>query len=231
MEINVLASGSLGNCYYITDGTTPLLIECGIKFSDIQRGCNFKLSKIAGCLITHEHKDHCKSVDKIMKAGIDCYMSRKTANVIGVDNHRVHIIEAKKQFKIGTWAIMPFETQHDAVEPLGFLLESKDKKLLYATDTFYVRYRFKGLTHIMIECNYCTEILNENIKTRLVLLSQKKRILKSHMSLETLIEFFQVNDLSKVEVIHLIHISKNNGYPEMFMDKIQAITGKPVFVY
>lgn len=55
MKIKVIASGSKGNCYLIDDGETKLLIECGIPFKQIQIGCDFKLSSVAACLVSHEH--------------------------------------------------------------------------------------------------------------------------------------------------------------------------------
>ena len=126
IEIAPFASGSRGNCYRITDGRTPLLLECGIPYKEIQKALNFRVSEIAGCLITHEHKDHSKAIKDIMKAGIDCYMSQGTAGTLGISGHRANIIKAKQQFRIGTWSILPFETQHDAAEPLGFLLANQD---------------------------------------------------------------------------------------------------------
>jgi len=55
MEIKVLASGSSGNAYFVSDGKTPLLLEAGIPFKEIQRGLNFRLQELVGCLISHEH--------------------------------------------------------------------------------------------------------------------------------------------------------------------------------
>ncbi len=55
IKITPYASGSAGNCYRITDGRTPLLLECGIKYKDIQKGCGFRLTEIKACLISHEH--------------------------------------------------------------------------------------------------------------------------------------------------------------------------------
>ena len=52
MDIQVLASSSSGNCYCISDGSTPLLIEAGIQFKQIQQRLNFWLSEIAGLLVT-----------------------------------------------------------------------------------------------------------------------------------------------------------------------------------
>jgi len=231
IEIVPLASGSQGNCYHITDGSTPLLLECGIGWKEIQRGLNFRTSQLAGCLVSHEHKDHSKAVQDMMKAGIDCYMSAGTAEALGISGHRLHFIKAKQQFRIGTWTILPFETQHDAAEPLGFLLANKTgEKLLYATDTYYLRYRFRGLTHIAVECNYSMDILRANIEAGLVEPALKKRILKSHFSLEHVKEFLKANDLSKVQEIWLLHLSNDNSDAERFKREIQELTGKMVFI-
>jgi phosphoribosyl 1,2-cyclic phosphodiesterase len=231
IEIKALASGSRGNCYHITDGRTPLLLECGIPFREIQKGLHFRVSEVAVCLVSHEHQDHSKAVRDVMKAGIDCYMSRGTAEALEVSGHRLHIIKAKQQFKIGSWTILPFETQHDAAEPLGFLLANKTgEKLLYATDTYYIRYRFRGLTHIAVECNYSMDILRANIEAGLVEPALKKRILKSHFSLENAKGFLKANDLSKVQEIWLLHLSDGNSDQERFKREIQALSGKPVYI-
>lgn len=246
IEIKTLASGSKGNCYLIDDGKTPLLLECGISIKEIRRGTGFRLGEVQGCLISHEHQDHCKSIKDIVKAGIDVYASRDTFMMLDIDsllninNHRIHDIKLRelnskhkvyKSFRIGTWAIQPFETQHDSLEPLGYLLANQaGGKLLFATDTYYLKYQFKGLTHIMLECNYALDILNENIRTGRVPASQKKRLLKSHFSLENAKEFLRSNDLSRVEEIHLLHLSERNSDAEQFKREIQELTGKMVLV-
>ena len=231
IEILPLASGSRGNCYHITDGRTPLLLECGIPFREIQKGLHFRVSEVAVCLVSHEHQDHSKAVRDVMKAGIDCYMSAGTAEALGISGHRLHIIKAKQQFRIGTWTILPFETQHDAAEPLGFLLANQYReKLLYATDTFYIRYRFQGLTHIAVECNYSLDILRRNVEAGVVPKELKNRILKSHFSLENVKQFLLANDLSEVQEIWLLHLSDGNSDADRFKREVQELTGKPIYI-
>lgn len=231
MDIQVLASSSKGNCYLVDDGQTSLLLECGISFKDIQRQLNFKTSSIVGVLVTHEHMDHAKAVKDMIRSGIDCHMSKGTADALGVSGHRIKIIATKKQFQFGTWTILPFELQHDAAEPLGFLCVTMGgEKLLYATDTYYCRYKFNGLTHIMVECNYSPDILSGNVESGRVPLVLKNRLLKSHFSLPNVKEFLKSNDLSKVQEIWLIHLSDGNSNAERFKREIQELTGKPVYV-
>jgi len=231
IDMQVFASGSRGNCYRVTDGRTPLLLECGIPYKEKQKSLNFRVSEIVGCLVSHEHHDHSKAAKDMMKAGIDCYMTKGTAEALSLTGHRLRIVSARKQFQIGGWVVLPFETQHDAAEPLGFLLANQDgDKLLYATDTYYIRYRFSGLTHIMVECNYSLDILKRNVEAGAVPKELKGRILKSHFSLENVKEFLKANDLSKVQEIWLLHLSDGNSDAERFKREIQSLTGKPVYI-
>ncbi|OAT71905.1 MBL fold metallo-hydrolase [Parageobacillus thermoglucosidasius] len=231
IEIKALATGSKGNCYYVTDGQTPLLLEVGIPFKDIRKRLNFRTSDIQGVLITHEHQDHCKGINDVLKAGINVYMSAGTAGAIDIKHHRIKTVEAKKQFTIGSWTILPFDVQHDSSEPIGYLLMNQQReKLLFATDTYYIRYRFPGLTHIMVECNYSLAILNENIAAGRVPRVMKKRLIRSHFSLENVKDFLRANDLSKVQEIWLLHLSDNNSDAQLFKQEIMELTGKMVFV-
>ena len=166
-----------------------------------------------------------------MRAGIDCYMSRGTAEALGLSGHRLNIIKAKQQFQVGTWTILPFETEHDAAEPLGFLMANQDgERILYATDTYFIRYRFANLNVIAVECNYSLDILRTNVANGSVEPALKSRILKSHFSLENVKEFLMANDLSKVEAIFLLHLSDNNSNAERFKREIQELTGRMVFI-
>ena len=121
MIFQTIASGSAGNCYLLRgewDGWGyELIIECGVSKKVLQNN-GLNLSHADGCLITHSHMDHAKGVKDLIKSAVDCYMSAGTAEELGVSGHRVHIIKSLNQFKIGGWAILPFETVHDTKEPL-----------------------------------------------------------------------------------------------------------------
>lgn len=231
VEIAALASGSKGNCYRVTDGSTPLLLECGVRFPEIRKWLGFRVQDVAACLISHEHQDHARAVEDMLRAGVDCYMTEGTKEALGISGHRIKTIRPREQFVLGTWRILPFETQHDAVEPVGFLLADRaGEKLLYATDTYYIRYRFQGLTHIMVECNYALDILRENVANGTVPPALRDRVLKSHFSLGHVKEFLAANDLSRVREIWLLHLSDGNSDAERFKREIQELTGKVVYV-
>lgn len=231
IEIKALASSSVGNCYHISDGVTPLLLDCGLSFRELQRGLGFSVSAVAACLVSHEHKDHCKAVGDLMRAGVDIYMSEGTRAALGATGHRVRAVRAREQLVVGSWAVLPFETQHDAAEPLGYLLASATcDKLIYLTDSFYCRYRFRGLTHIMLECNYADDILDERVAKGLVDAAARRRIKRSHFSLANVKHFLQANDLSRVQAIWLLHLSGGNSDTARFKREIQELTGRMVFV-
>jgi phosphoribosyl 1,2-cyclic phosphodiesterase len=230
MDIKCFASSSKGNCYIIDDGHTKIMIECGIQFKEIQIALRFRLSSIAGVLVSHSHRDHSRSVKDLIKAGVDVYLSEAAITELGASGHRVNEISPKKQFQLGTFTVLPFELNHDVFN-LGYLLANQEgEKLLYASDTSYIRYRFRGLTHVAIECNYSLDILRANVEAGLVEPALKNRILKSHFSLENVKKFLQANDLSKVQEIWLLHLSEQNSCEKRFKEEVQKITGKPTYI-
>ena len=58
----------------------------------------------------------------------------------------------------------------------------------------------------------------------------KNRLLTSHFSLENVKEFLKANDLSRVQEIHLLHLSDGNSDAERFKREIMAVCGKPVYI-
>lgn len=231
MIIKAIASGSKGNAYYITDGKTPLLLECGIPIKELQIGTGFKLSQVGGVLISHQHNDHCKSISDCIRAGLDVYAPSEVYKVKKVKGRRCKEIHPLKGFTVGTFYILPFECDHDCVN-YGFLLHSNHsgERLLYFTDTYMVKYKFDGVTHIMAECNYSVEAVDYSIAHGYIPASLKERLKMSHMSIDNLLEFLKANDLGKVQQIYLIHLSENNSQAEEFKAAVQKLTGKEVFV-
>lgn len=55
MLLKCVASGSKGNSYILEAENEILLLEAGMKMLDVKKNIGFKVSKIAGCLLSHEH--------------------------------------------------------------------------------------------------------------------------------------------------------------------------------
>lgn len=232
MNITVIASGSSGNAYRIDDGETSLLLDAGIPLRLIKQALNFRVRDIAGCLITHAHGDHAKAAGDLAKAGVDIYTSKGTLDACRLAGHRMKTVEALKEINIGTFAVLPFDVQHDAPDPLGFLLTSRatGEKLLYFTDTYYIKYRFTGLTHIMGECNYSMDIIEQSVRNGYIPPELVPRLIKSHMSLDHFLDLLRANDLRQVKQIYLLHLSNNNSDAERFKEAVQKLTGTEVYV-
>lgn len=232
MEIKVIASGSSGNAYRISDGHTSLLLDAGIPIKELRVGCDFQLASLSGCFITHAHQDHCKAAKDLSKIGVDIYTSAGTIEACKLEGHRIKRVKALEQLAVGTFIVLPFDVQHDAPEPLGYLFESTatGEKLVYFTDTYYLKYKFSGLTHIMAECNHDDDSIRRSLDAGYMPIERLPRLYKSHMSLEHLQEIFAANDLRGVRQIYLLHLSADNSNAAMYRKAIQEQTGAEVYV-
>lgn len=232
MELKILGSSSKGNCYLLDNGTDCLMIECGIAFKDVQKAVNFDISRIAGVLVSHEHGDHAKHVKKCLEARILCYMSQGTKEALKLpDDGLTRTMKELEVQSIGGFKVQPFNIQHDAREPFGFLIYHHEcGKVLFATDTHYLHYTFQGLNNILIECNYRQDILDANVESGKLPMALRERTIKSHCSFDTCKEALVANDLSKVNNIVLIHLSDGNSNEKEFKQGIFEATGKTVHV-
>lgn len=226
IEIKIIASGSKGNCYVIQDGNKRIMIDPGIAIAEIRKRCDFNLATLDFVLVSHEHKDHCKALKDIMRIGVTCALSAGTLKHFDVNGSLYMLLEDRVVWSYSGWGVLPFRTEHDAEEPLGFLIQSPSgKKILFATDTYFIRYRFEGVTHFMVECNYSEELLasNDELPERV-----KSRIRTSHFELSNVEAFFRAQDLSATERIYLIHLSDDNSDRSEFIRQIKKVTGKIV---
>ena len=230
MKLKFLGSSSAGNCYVFTDSKgSSLVVECGLSFKRIMAAVDFKLHSVVGVLVTHEHGDHCNGVREASFRGLNVYASEGTINAIvnkidDINMHRLNPVKAGKKFTLGEFSIMPFDVQHDAAEPLGFLIKHEECGLtLFLTDTNYSKYIFSGLNNIIVEANYGEAILNDRLFTGSLHAGLRNRVTKSHMSIETTLQLLKSNDLSNVNNIVLVHLSDGNSNEREFIQRVQSI--------
>lgn len=226
MIFTALASSSGGNAYIVADDQTRLLLEAGVGHRKLQKLAGFALSDFQGCLVSHEHKDHCKAVEELIGRRMPVYMSRGTAEALwGDDPAKACFIEAvteirsMEQFTIGTLDIVPFAVFHDAREPLGFLIKSRvdGDTLAFATDTVNLRYRFPGVNILAIEANYDKEIL---ARCQKMPEKVRYRITNSHMEIDTLCDYLRGLDLSRCREVILLHLSDATSHEGHFINKV-----------
>lgn len=239
MKIEVLGTGSSGNCYKVKIGKATLLLECGLPFKTIQKKLNFKISEIDACLITHEHMDHAKAVKDLMKAGVDCYMTKGTAEALGVSGHRLNTFykspNRRRQYNykiLKDLIILPFEAVHDVAEPVSYFIKTKDdtESLVFVTDTAYLKYKIPECDVLMIECNYVKSVIDEKVRRGKIDVNLRNRIIKNHLSLESLVEALKSAYLCKLKKIYLLHFSDGNSDEELIKKTVQETTGVEMVV-
>lgn len=227
----VLESTSDGNCYILQGEHETLIIEAGVKFSDIKKALKFDLSNVVGCIITHEHRDHSKALVDLLKYGIkvlalpEVFKSHKIKSQAFCKH-----IAPQHGYRVGSFKIMALAAYHD-VPCVSFVIEHPEcGRILFVTDTMMLEYRVGGLNHIFIECNYADERLQENIDLGIVPMEMRKRLLQTHMELQTTKGVLMANELQSVYNVVLIHMSPNNGDEERSVREISEQIGKPVIV-
>lgn len=231
MKLIVLGSSSSGNCYILDSENEALIIEAGIRLSEVKKALRFNISKVFGVIVTHEHNDHAGYVKDFAAAGITVFALDEVFSSKGFSENESFTkrIIPGRGYKVGNFKIIPFSVNHD-VPCVGYQVEHPEiGKLLFVTDTMMLEYTFPGLNHILIEANYSDGILADNIDNGRIPAIMRDRIMRSHMEIETTKEILQSNDLSGVRNIVLIHLSNGNSNEKVFTEEITKATGKPVY--
>lgn len=210
MKFKCLGSGSSGNCYIIENDTEALIIEAGVRFKDVKIALDFNVSKIVGMVISHSHGDHAKYVSEYEKVGIPVFKPYES--------------EMERQARIyENFVVKSFPLTHD-VPCFGFFVEHQEMgRLLYASDTEYIKYRFSKLDHILVEANYSMEYL---LKTE----AKRDHVLTGHMSIDTTEKFVKVNMNPNLRNVVLLHLSKGSANPLVFQKRIEGVVGTNVNV-
>lgn len=230
MRLNVLGSDSNGNCYVLQTDKEALIIEAGVRFSEVKKALKWQLSKVVGAVITHEHNDHAKYIRDFVSNGITVLALPSVFRAKGIDSLSFRKeIEPMHGYIVGGFRVFAMPVCHD-VPCVGFIIEHEDMgRMLFVTDTMMLEYRVPGLNHILLEANYAEDILDAKIEAGSVPLSMKPRLIHSHMEIETTKGILRANDLSGVNEIILIHISNGNSDERRFVREVQETSGKPVY--
>lgn len=235
MKIASIASGSSGNCIYISNNNTNIIIDAGISMKRIDEGlskCNTCLKDIDGILITHEHIDHIKGIGVISrKYNIPMYGTSETIKGIlrttslgEVDKDLFSPIEAEKEFFINELKIKPFSISHDAKNPVAYRVESYDRSVAVVTDLGkyddYIVSNLEGLDAVLIEANHDVNMLQVGTYPYYL----KQRILSEigHLSNEDSGKLLNEILHDGMKNIILGHISRENNYERLAFETIKS---------
>lgn len=234
-------SGSSGNCTYITDDNTHILVDCGAPAKYIS-ACLGRLgvepASIDAVLVTHEHRDHVSGVGVFArKYGVPVIATGKTWSAMQaitgkIPDSCVESCKPHKEFKIGSMNISPFAIPHDASEPVGYRFSENENRFTVATDLGYISdeltEELSGSDSIIIEANHDLEML----RTGRYPYHLKRRILgeKGHLSNDTCARLCAMLAQKGTKSFWLGHLSKENNTPTLAFETVREILKKEGFL-
>jgi len=221
-----LFSGSDGNSQYIEYKNTKILIDSGMSGKKIQnqlKNIDVNPEEIQAIFITHEHTDHIKGAGVLSRRyDIPIYANKKTweamlTKIGKIDNENLRIIKKNTALKFNELIVNSFGVHHDAVDPVGYTVSNKKKKICLLTDTGVVdkdiEANMDNFDLLLLETNHDVEML----KVGSYPYNIKKRILSKfgHLSNETAGYFLTKILKDREEVVLLGHLSAENNFPEL----------------
>lgn len=241
MKFCSIASGSSGNCIYVGEENTHILIDAGISKKRIEEGLDeigIEAEKINAILVTHEHSDHIQGLGVFCrKYKIPIYATKGT--LTGIQSYKslgkmpeglYHTIQIDEDFWIGDLKIHPFAISHDANEPAAYRLESHEKAVAVATDLGkydeYIVDNLKKLNALLLEANHDIHMLEVGPYPYPL----KRRVMGNQGHLSNELSGRLLCDIlhDDLKYVLLGHLSKENNYAELAYEtvKLEMALGK-----
>lgn len=226
-----LSSGSNGNAIYIKTGKDSFLVDAGISRRQLclrLEQINAHISEITGVFITHEHTDHVRGLEILMKnSPVPIYITEKTYKnlQLTIDEKYLNLIEQDNRMKINETEIECLSKCHDAVDPALFCFHYKGKKISVVTDAGHgcdnVIDSIRGAHAVFLESNYDEKMLQTGLYPPYL----KKRIAgrEGHLSNYTAGALIRDHASPCLEYVFLSHISENNNTPTLAMKTFTGI--------
>ena len=241
MKVCVFASGSGGNCLFLSSEESNILIDAGISMRRINNAlaqAGHTMRDIGGVLITHEHSDHILGLKMLIKHySVPVYAPRTVANrlrgMIPEIDDCLHIIPVGSEFRIGRLKITAFHTSHDTDESVGYRVDDGSVFAL-ATDlgcvTEEVLEALLGADTVLIESNHDVEMLRFGPYPYHL----KRRILsdRGHLSNEICAKLARKLVTDGTKRVILGHLSRENNTPLLAMSAAEkALAGLGAQLY
>ena len=232
MRFSVLGSGSGGNATVVEAGGLRLLIDAGLSAKQlvlrmVQVGID--PSQIDGILLTHEHGDHVRGLKILLKQfDIPVFTTQATARVVreaGINAGTWKTFEAGQSFEIGGVLIDSFAIQHDAVDPVGFVIGHETRRFGVVSDAGFVTRsmteRLRNLNALFVEANYDDALLEADMKRPW---STKQRISSrhGHLSNKQVAELLSEIAHPLLSRVVLGHLSSDCNHPDVAIGHLRA---------
>lgn len=234
MNLLSISSGSSGNCYYVGNDNTHILVDVGISGKKVESGLNdmgIKVDELSGILITHEHIDHVKGLGVLArKYEIPIYATSKTIceiqkikSVGEISDDLFHEITPDTYFNINDIKVDASSIWHDAADPVCYSLYDGNKKISIATDLGnyddYIVHKLMDSDVMVIEANHDIRMLQAGPYPYYL----KQRILGNygHLSNERSGQLIRTLLNSHIKGILLGHLSKENNFEELAYETVK----------
>ena len=231
MKFCSLYSGSSGNCIFVGNKDTKILIDAGVSGTRIEKALleiGEDARDIKAILITHEHQDHIAGAGTLSRRfNIPIYAASGTWDKIDSDKLLTKIqkenkvsISAGKVFDVGSLSVSPFNIPHDAANPVAYSIKNDSRKISIVTDMGFVtdeiRANVSGSDIAMIEANHDIEKLKHGPHPWHL----KNRILSrtGHLSNDYAADFVSYLVSLGTRYIVLGHLSDKNNVPSLAYD-------------
>ncbi|WP_173600142.1 MBL fold metallo-hydrolase [Brevibacillus sp. HD3.3A] len=225
MKVNILASGSGGNCVALTTSLATILIDAGVAKTKIEKRLlevGIRPDEIAAIFVTHAHSDHIKGVPLANKYRIPVYATYgEWKGISGVDEELQQVVETIHgvygKLDVSGMIVQSFRTHHDAYEPIGYTVTDGETKVSICLDTGKVDEEMltamSGSVIYIIEANHEPAMVEAGDYPD----SVKARILSDngHLSNEQTATALQRLIRGSGEKIYLTHLSSKNNMPTL----------------
>lgn len=241
MRMMSIASGSSGNCTFVEQNDTVILVDAGISLKRIEEGLNAAERTgrdISGILITHEHNDHIKGLGVLLrKYDIPVYTTEGTIKGISAcrnmgkyDGSLFREVGKNDIISIGDIEVRFHPISHDAREPVCFSFHAGSSKAVVATDIgCYDDNLSQFLMNsdcMLIEANHDVHMLEVGPYPY----ELKRRILGEfgHLSNDSSGKLIKSLLNDHIKGLMLGHLSKENNFEELACETVkQEISDNP----
>lgn len=232
LQFSLLGSGSSGNAILVKSRTTKILVDNGLSFKQLAlrtAAVGETLDGLDAIVVTHEHGDHVMGIGVLTrKVRAPVYMTRGTfenlPGSLGVLGDII-IFEAGATLHIGNLEILSFSVSHDAADPVGFVVRAEGAQFGLATDlghiSHLVKTRLAGSHALVIESNYCPELLRTGEYPPKI--QQRIRGRQGHLSNEDMCSLLHALLHDALQHVIVVHISENNNTPALVEQRVRGV--------
>lgn len=217
MYLKCLGSSSAGNCYLLTSNSgETLILDCGIPIKEIKKGLNWNIRNVVGCIVSHVHSDHSKSVKDFEAMGIPVFAPYRSLKPMIIGDYRLKVQAFDLTTVDGRWT----HTNADGSECpcYGFLITHPEMgRMLYITDTELIKWRFKDINHILLGVNYDKDLVDKDNDPK------TKHVFRGHLSIDTACDFVKANYSDSLQNVIMCHLSSENADSGSFIKKMKKV--------